>query len=325
MKTGRNLGFLVVILALADLPLCAASTGHFERTLQVSGAVDLDVLSGSGNITVRAGGSGSVSISAKIHGNNSWLLGGDVEDRIRRIEKNPPIEQHGNTIRIGRFEDRDLARNISIDYELTVPVQTHLTSQTGSGDQSIIGLQLPLSAKTGSGNVTIDNIAGDTQISSGSGDLKINGFIKGSLHASTGSGNIRAQGVAGEMSASTGSGDVEMRQTAAGDVKVNTGSGNVHLFGVNGGLRVSTGSGDIEVEGQATHDWRVGAGSGNVMLRLPAQASFDLDAQTNSGSFHLKRPVNTQGTISKNHIQGKVGNGGVIVNVRTGSGDIALD
>jgi hypothetical protein len=325
MKTGKNLGFLVVILALAVLPLSAASTGHFERTLQVSGPVDLDVLSGSGNITVRTGGSASVGISAKIHGNNSWLLGGDVEDRIRRIEKNPPIEQHGNTIRIGRFEDRDLARNISIDYELTVPEQTRVNSQTGSGDQSITGIKLPLTAKTGSGNITVDNVGGDAQITSGSGDLKINGVAKGSLHASTGSGNIRAQGVAGEMNASAGSGDVEMHQAAAGDVKVNTGSGNVRLFGVNGGLKVSTGSGDIEVEGQATHDWRLGAGSGNVTLRLPIQASFDIDAQTNSGSLQVKRPVAPQGTLSKNHIQGKVGNGGVMVNVRTGSGDIALN
>jgi hypothetical protein len=324
MKAGKNLSFLVVILALAVLPLRAASTGHFERTLQVSGSVDLDVISGSVNITVRTGGSASVSVSAKIHGSNSWLLGGDVEDRIRRIEKNPPVEQQGNTIRIGRFEDRDLARNISIDYELTVPAQTHVSSHTGSGDQSISGVQLPLTAKTGSGNVTVDNLGGDAQIGSGSGDLKING-VKGSLRASTGSGNIRAEGVAGEMSASAGSGDVEMHQTAAGNIKVDTGSGNVRLFGVNGGLKATTGSGDIEVEGQATHDWHLGAGSGNVTLRLPAQASFDLDAQTNSGSLHLKRPVSTQGTISKNHIQGKVGNGGVIVNVRTGSGDIALD
>jgi DUF4097 and DUF4098 domain-containing protein YvlB len=324
MKRATYLGLLFVTLALAALPLFGASTGHFERTLQVTGPVDLDVTSGSGNITVHTGSSGSVSVSAKIHGNNSWFGGSDVEDRIRRIEKNPPIEQQGNTIHIGRVEDRDLLRNISIDYELTVPAQTKLGSHTGSGDQSINGVQLPLTAKTGSGNVTVENVAGDAQVSSGSGDLKIDG-VKGSLHASTGSGTIRAQGIAGEMSASTGSGDVEMHQTAAGDVKASTGSGNVHLFGVNGGLRVSTGSGDIEVEGQATHDWRLGAGSGNLKIRLPKGASFDLDAQTTSGTLNFKHSFSSDVSISKHHIQGKVGSGGVIVNLRTGSGDIMID
>lgn len=325
MKTVKNLGLLLLALAIATLPLSAATTGHFERTLQVSGPVDLDITSGSGNITVHTGGSASVSVSAKIRASNSWLFGsGDVEDRIRRIEQNPPLEQQGNTIHIGRVEDRELLRNISIDYDVTVPAQTRLNSHTGSGDQSISGVQLPLTAKTGSGNITVDNVAGDSRISSGSGDLKING-VKGSLHAETGSGNIHAQGVAGEMVATTGSGDVEMHQTAAGDVRVSTGSGNVRLYGVRGGLRADTGSGDIQAEGDATHDWRLGAGSGNITLRLPAQASFDLDARTSSGTLRLNRPVSTQGTISKNHVHGKVGNGGVILDVHTGSGDIALD
>jgi DUF4097 and DUF4098 domain-containing protein YvlB len=325
MKAARYVGLILLALAVGALPLRAASTGHFERTLQVSGPVDLDVTSGSGNITVRTGGSGSVSVSAKIHSSNSWLFGsGDVEERIRRIETKPPVEQQGNTIRIGHFEDRDLTRNISIDYELTVPAQTHLSSQTGSGDQTINGVQLPLTAKTGSGNITVDNVAGDARISSGSGDLKVNG-VKGALHANTGSGNIHAEGIAGEIVASAGSGDIEMHQVAAGDIKVETGSGNVRLRGIKGGLRASTGSGDIQAEGEATHDWRLGAGSGNITLHLPAQASFDLDARTSSGTLRLNRNVTTQGTISKSHVQGKVGNGGVILDVHTGSGDIALD
>jgi hypothetical protein len=325
MKTLKNLSLLLLTLTLGVLPLWAAPTGHFERNLQVSGPVDLDIMSGSGDITIRTGGSGSISISARIHSSGSWLFGsGDAEERIRRIEKNPPVVQQGNSIRIGHFEDRDMQRNISIDYEVTVPAQTRLTSHTGSGDQTFSGLQLPLSATTGSGNITLDNISADTRIRSGSGDLKINN-VKGTLNAETGSGNIRAQGVAGEITSNTGSGDVEMHQTAAGDVRVGTGSGNVKLYGIKGGLRAETGSGDILVEGEATHDWRLGAGSGNITLRLPTQASFNLNARTSSGSLRVKPAVTMQGDISKNHIQGKVGNGGVIVDLHTGSGDIEID
>jgi hypothetical protein len=324
MKIATKLGLFLLALAIGALPLSAAPTGHFERTLQVSGPVDLEVMSGSGNITVHSGGGGSVYVSAKIHASNSWLFGGNEEDKIRRIEKNPPVEQQGNTIRIGRIEDSELTRHISIDYDLTVPAQTRLNSHTGSGDTAITGLQLPLTARTGSGNITVENIAADSRINSGSGELKING-VKGSLHAETGSGNIHAEAVAGEVTATTGSGNIEMRQVSAGDVKVETGSGNVRLYGVNGGLRASTGSGDIQAEGQATHDWRLGAGSGNITLRLPAQASFNLDARTSSGTLKINRPVTVQGSIAKNHIQGKVGSGGVILEVHTGSGDIAID
>src|SRR5579859_1035189 len=164
MKSVRFLALVISVAALASLPLQAATTGHFERTLQVSGTVELEVTSGSGNINVHQGGAGTVSVTAKIHSNNgaSWLFGsGNIDERIHKIEQNPPIVQTGNMIHIGRFEDRDLSRNISIDYDVTVPPQTRLTSHTGSGDQTISGLQLPMTAKTGSGNVTVDRIDGD--------------------------------------------------------------------------------------------------------------------------------------------------------------------
>ncbi|MBZ5531427.1 MAG: DUF4097 domain-containing protein [Acidobacteriia bacterium] len=314
-------------LAMSAIPAHAAATGHFERTLQVSGEVTLEVTTGSGNITVRTGNGSTVEVRAKLHGSNSssWLFGGgNIEDKIRKIEQNPPVEQQGSIIHIGRIEDHELTRNVSIDYELTVPAQTKLTSRTGSGDQWISGVQLSLTAKTGSGNITVDNVGSSARIESGSGDLKINS-IKGALSAQTGSGNIRAEGVAGEIVANSGSGNIEMHQVSAGDVRAAAGSGNIKLYGLKGGLRADTGSGDIHAEGEPTHDWRLGAGSGNIKLHVPSQANFNLDARTTSGTLDIKRPVTMQGQLSRKHIQGKVGNGGVLLDLHTGSGDIELN
>jgi DUF4097 and DUF4098 domain-containing protein YvlB len=267
MKSVKSLALVICASVVAVLPLNAATTGHFERTLQVNGTVELEVTSGSGNINVHQGGAGTVSVSAKIHGNNgtSWLFGsGNIEERIHKI------------------------------------------------------------AKTGSGNVTVDRISGETKVSSGSGDLKINS-VKGILYADTGSGNIHAEDIAGDVFVNTGSGDVEVRQSAGGSVKAQTGSGNIRLHGVKGGLRADAGSGDIQAEGDPTSDWRLGAGSGNITLKVPTQASFNLDARTSSGTLKLNsHQVTTQGTLAKNHIQGKVGNGGVLLDIHTGSGDIEL-
>ena len=111
---------------------------------------------------------------------------------------------------------------------------------------------------------------------------------------------------------------------AAGNVKVETGSGNIRLHGVKGGLRAEAGSGDIQAEGEPTGDWRLGAGSGNITLKLPSQASFNIDARTSSGSLKVNHPVTMQGTLARNHIQGKVGNGGVLLDIHTCSGDIEV-
>ncbi len=324
----RNMALVFAAMAISAVQASAVPTGHFERTLKVSGQVDMEINSGAGNVNVHIGSNDTVQITAKIHGNNngtSWLFGsGDVEERIRKIEQNPPVRQQGNMIVVGRVEDRELLRNISIDYDIAVPAQTKLLSQTGSGDQTITGVQQVLTARTGSGNITLENIGADAHMRSGSGDLKINN-VKGTLSAETGSGNIRAYGVAGEIDAHTGSGDVEMHQVAAGDVKVDTNSGNVKLQGVKGGLRARTGSGDIQAEGEATRDWRLGASSGNITLKLPTQASFDFDARTSSGTLKVNHPVTYQGGISKNHIHGKVNNGGVALDLHTGSGDIYIE
>src|SRR5260370_23468492 len=217
MKSLKSLSLLLAMVALGGLPLSASATGHCERALQVCGAVDRDVACGYGDISVDNGGNGSVYVSAKIHASNSWFFGsGNAEEKIQRIEKNPPVEQQGNTIRIGRSDDHELYRNISIDYDITVPAQTKVTSHTGSGDQNISGIQLPLAATTGSGNITVENVSADTRIRSGSGDLKINS-VNSVLNAETGSGNIRAQGVAEARLTQTPRGAAGRHQCAAGE------------------------------------------------------------------------------------------------------------
>jgi DUF4097 and DUF4098 domain-containing protein YvlB len=161
-------------------------------------------------------------------------------------------------------------------------------------------------------------------VRSGSGNLKINS-VKAGLDAEAGSGNIHARGVSGGISVNAGSGDIEVEQVAAGSVRAGTGSGNIRLYGIKGTLRAETGSGDVTVDGEPTGDWRVGAGSGNIDLKVPSGASFDIDARTSSGSLNLHHPVSMEGTVSRNHVHGKVGSGGVLVDLHTGSGDIQLN
>jgi hypothetical protein len=131
--------------------------GAFERTLKVTGAVDLEVQSGSGSIKVEPGAAGSVRVAARLKAGNSWLAGSDVEKRIRQIEQKPPIEQQGNVIRIGRFADEDLSRNISISYEVTVPAATKLAAHTGSGSIAIGAINCWV--KSGSGSVKVEGAA----------------------------------------------------------------------------------------------------------------------------------------------------------------------
>jgi hypothetical protein len=130
---GRSMSAIALVVLFTTAAAFASSTpqGTFDRTLSVSGPVDLEVLTRSGDVTVRAGSSGSVQIHGKIYVGDHWLMGGREAD-VHQIEQNPPIRQEGNSVHIEYVD----MRNISVDYEITVPEETTVRTHSGSGDQT---------------------------------------------------------------------------------------------------------------------------------------------------------------------------------------------
>lgn len=296
----------VVFLALSLPAAAQGPEGTFERTLKLTGAADLQIQSGSGSITVEPGAAGTVRVSARLKAGNSWTAGGDVEKRIRQIEQNPPIEQQGNVIRVGHFADSDLARNISISYDVTVPADTKLAASTGSG------------------SIAVGAISGPAQVKSGSGSIKVDGAA--SLDASTGSGSITAASVAGPTKASSGSGSVTISQSGKGDVTVSAASGSIKVTGVDGAARVNSSSGSVTIDGRPAGPWSLHSSSGGISITVPPDASFNLDARTNSGTINSAHPVTMEvtGTVDKRRIQGKVRGGGPLIEASCSSGSIRI-
>ncbi len=297
----------LLMTCLTILPAAASVKGSFERSYPVSGQVDLEVLTRSGDIIVRPGPAGVVTIRGKIFvSDRLWdRWSSEKPPEVVELEKNPPIRQNGNTVNI----DYVNVHNISIDYEITAPPDTKLKTRTGSGDQTIEGLRTA------------------AELESGSGDLRLRDLV-GGLRAHTGSGNVEAREIDGAFTAEAGSGDIQLDEKGPGSVQVRTGSGNIRLRGVNGALRVEAGSGDVEAEGSQAGTWELRTGSGNVEVRLPSDAAFDLDATTSSGELVVDHPVTmtVQGDVrgSRRSVNGKVRGGGPQVLIHTGSGDVHL-
>ena len=315
------IGLAMALLCLPPVPAAASAEGSFQRTLQVTGAVNLDLVTGSGSVQVRTGSAGQVQNTG--HVKVTRWFGGDAEQRLKQIADNPPIQQSGNDIRIGHTGDTELFHNVSISYELTVPTETRLQSHTGSGNQNVAGIHGPLEIESGSGGLRVSDIGDTVHAETGSGDVEID-RVKGNVHAKTGSGSIQASGVAGGLDARTGSGHITFDQTAPGSVRAETGSGGMELRNVKGSLEATAGSGTIAAEGNPTGSWRVHTGSGSVHLKLASDAGFDLDAHTSSGSISISQPVTVQGTMGRKELRGKVHGGGVPVEVETGSGNIEI-
>ena len=316
-----SLVFVLFLVAAAGLPAAASSEGSFQRTLQVTGPVHLNLNTGSGSLNVRTGSSSEVQVTGHVKVTN-WF-GGDTEERIKRIEANPPIQQTGNDIRIGHINDTELLHNISISYDLIVPPETELHSHTGSGSQSVEGIRRMVEIESGSGSLKLSDIGDTVRAETGSGEIVID-RVKSNVRTKTGSGSIHATDIAGGFEAHTGSGHITLEQTASGSVHADTGSGGMELRGVHGSLEAQAGSGTITAEGNPTGAWTVHSGSGTIRLKLASDAAFDLDAHTSSGSISVSQPVTVQGSMGRKELRGKVRGGGVPVQVETGSGNIEI-
>jgi DUF4097 and DUF4098 domain-containing protein YvlB len=296
---------ILVILLASSFAFASTPQGTFDKTFQVSGPVDLEIQTRSGDVTVRSGPAGSVSIHGKIFVGDHWLFGNRHAD-VSDIEQHPPLRQEGNSIRI----DYVNARDISVDYEITVPEETTIRSHSGSGDQIIEGTRGNVDLQTGSGDVKLSRLAGEIRLQTGSGD-------------------VRALGISGPVRGGAGSGNIEVEEAGSGDVDLHTGSGNVSVRGMQGALHAEAGSGDISAEGTQTGAWDIRTGSGNVHVRLPANAAFDANISTSSGTLDVGAPITmtVQGRLqeTRKQIMGKVRGGGPLLTVRTGSGDIHIE
>src|SRR6478752_1335318 len=215
----RNLRTSVLGVAAAAIVLTtsafAAARGDFQRTLQVNGSVNLQVETGSGSISVHPGSTNEVRVTGHIQA-SEWF-GGNAEEKVKKLQDNPPIQQSGNDIRIGHIDDPELKHNISISYEITVPSTTQLHASTGSGNQEVSGLAGPVEATTGSGNLKIADIGAGLRAHTGSGNVELSS-VKGSVFARTGSGDIHASNIAGGFDGQTGSGHLTLDQSSPGSV-----------------------------------------------------------------------------------------------------------
>jgi hypothetical protein len=276
---------LVVVLT-TGLVFGADDEGSFDKSLTVTGPVDLDVTTDSGGITVRPGSAGSLRVHAILRAQQGWLGFGDAEARIRELERNPPIEQTGNHVRIGYMHSRDWLRGISMRLEISTPPETQLRARADSGGIRVDGIRGPVDCHTDSGGIEIRNIGSEVRATADSGGIRI-GNIDGPVTARVDSGGIGALDVAGSIDAQADSGSIRLAQTKAAAV-------------------------------------RAKAGSGGITLQLAPGAGYNVRADAGSG--HISVPEMTvQSEISKHHVEGKVRGGGPFVSLHVDSGGIRIE
>jgi len=318
-------------IAAALLPLAAAllqagciaegPPTQFDRTLKVDGPVHLEILSRSGKIVVRGGAAGVVRIHGEVRGGG--FLRDAVPRRLQEIAENPPIEQSGNTIRLGRRSSEPLFMAVSISYTVETPADTEVKAKTGSGGVQVSDVKEAVTASTGSGSVDVENAGDDVSLTVGSGSARA-AHLGGNLTFQCGSGAVDFDDVREEIRGTAGSGDIRIDQPR-GRVTVRTGSGGIRVNGAAQDLRANTSSGNIVVSGKPAPEafWDLGTSSGRLEITVPADAGFALTAHTSSGSVQAGLPIMIE-EQSRRVLRARVGDGRAHVNLQTSSGSIRI-
>ncbi len=147
------------------------------------------------------------------------------------------------------------------------------------------------------------------------------------LDLHSGFGDISGEDLRGKARVDTGFGKIRF-PGFDGDFTGDTGFGDVRMDGRFDRLELKTGFGSIRAQitrgSKMTNDWRLESGFGSVDVDIPADLNADIEAKSGFGHVSTEVPLTISGTESHSSVHGKLGAGGLPLEVSTGFGHVHI-
>ena len=211
------------------------------------------------------------------------------------------------------------------DLRIGVPLGRRVALHLAVGKVAVTNVHGDLSIDVASAPVTTSTTRGELKINVSSGAVQVTN-ARGELSVNTGSGTVRVSDVRGEsISIETGSGEVTASDVRSNELSIDTGSGNIEVSSLTSPqVSLETGSGSV-IADLAGEIWNVNVetGSGDITLRVPPTLAAEVDIETSSGEIETDFEVAVT-RHSRDHMTGRIGEGGGKIDIETGSGGIKL-
>jgi DUF4097 and DUF4098 domain-containing protein YvlB len=323
MARYRNLTFLLFFLyAIVVLAGCNSGpsvSGAFDRNYTVTGPTLMELTNASGDVNITGSADGKVHVHGDVRASGFGF--DNPQKRLDDTVSNPPIEQRGDTLRIGK--EMSQTRHISIAYTIQVPRDSEVTATVASGTQTIRGVRGPVKVQAASGSIRIEKIERDAQLSTLSGSVSATD-IGGDLRVSSASGSVTVSNAKGDVRVNALAGVIRVSKSG-GRIEADTASGEVEIEGAANDIKAHAVSGRVSVQGNpgANSYWELKTVSGTVQLGVPASANLHLSAEATSGEIRTDIPIVVE-EQSKHSLRAHMGSGGGRVDVHTVSGEIRV-
>jgi DUF4097 and DUF4098 domain-containing protein YvlB len=318
-KLGSSLALFAALVVLAGCNAGPSVNGSFARSFSVNGPIRLELTNAAGDVNITEGAEGMVSIHAVVRASGFGFE--NPQNRLNDIVSSPPVEQRGDTIRIGK--DLSRMRNIAIAYTIQVPHDTEISSTVASGAQTIRNVRGPVNIRAASGSIRVEKIDRDVQLATASGSISAND-VGGDVHVSSASGSVAVSNAKGDVRVKAIAGVIRVSQPG-GRVEADTASGEVEIQGAANDVKAHATSGRVYVQGNPGGNsfWELKTVSGGVQFSVPSSANFHLSAEAVSGEIRADIPIVIE-EQGKHSLRAHMGNGGGRVEVHTVSGEIRL-
>ena len=278
-------------------------TAREVKTFTVTGQAELSLDTFDGAIEVHSWDRKDIEVEIEKRAMEQVLL-----DEIK-IE----AQQQGDKIVIKvtgptRMEHRGVTIGVNISptarLRVAVPRNIHLTAVSGDGSIRAEAIEGRIVLNTTDGSVTATRVGGELQIRSGDGSIRLDD-VTGKLDLETRDGNIT----------------LEARPTV------------LHARTGDGAIRAS-----IEPDTVMGDNWELTTSDGTVTMTLPGLFNAEIDAETSDGAVRSSHPLlddgasrradgegNTERRERRRTMRTKMGDGGRMLRIRTGDGNIRFE
>jgi DUF4097 and DUF4098 domain-containing protein YvlB len=340
LPTLKRAPLYACLLLLLTASAFASEPGTFERTLTVSGPVSIDISSGPGGVTVTAGTSRAVVVHAVIRAAFGRADMGLAEANIRALEQNPPIEQNGNSIRVGYVKNDANLKGVSVTYEIQTPPDTQVHASADAGGIRIDGVQGPVEITNDAGRSEVDRVKGEVKMTTRAGGIFVrsagsnvslrnqSGGIQlegcsGAVTAETNNGRIELSGVSGNVNATTQSASIRLHDITGAVVAVNR-SGSIESFASGGAVSAETASGSIRISQMSPAPIHALSQSGAVHIELAASKGYNLTVRSEKGKISASSMPAIPQAKNQHTLVTQINGGGPTVDVQTRSSKIEI-
>lgn len=305
-KTYKSvLAFLVVMLSIFYTAQAQDSDRAYRiETFNTSSSPSVNISTSGGSINVIGQMDGEVRVEMYVRRNGRYMDASDTDLSDFEII----IDSNGSTVYAEAKRKRSgwnlfgSSRNVSISFVVYTPENSTVSGQTSGGSVSAEGIMNNLSLRTSGGSVNANNVEGEI-------DLRTSG---GSVNIENASGRINGRTSGGSVSARNISGYADLR----------TSGGSIRLNDIDAKISARTSGGSIRADFLTfTDDIDLQTSGGNIEINLPDVSDFSIDLRGQRVNTRLR---NFSGEFERDHVEGRIGNGGPLLTARTSGGSVRL-